>query len=158
VIALVAAASAASVGWSTGFDARLGKGAAYVGVGGGPTVRFDLSEHVDLHGEARLLVLAGTVGVFRAGVGVSTKKDHWNPGLGLDVALFAGPSLRAVTAENPALAAPVAPALQLRLDPLRFGVDSFSAEVLRIEVGGGYERGALAPAFGVTFAEVAVRW
>lgn len=156
---LVAAAMAAPVvGWSTGFDARLGKGAAYVGVGGGPTVSAPIGQHLDLHAEARLLVLAGTVGLVRGGVGVSTRMQRWQPGAGLDVGVFIGPSLRAVTADNPDLSPDAAPVVQLRVDPLRFTEGRFTGELLRLQVGGGFERGAFAPAFGVTIAEVGVTW
>jgi hypothetical protein len=162
VIALFAAAHAASgdsavaVGWGTGVDARLGKGAVFVGVGGGPTVRLDVGEHWDAHAEARVLVLAGTAGLARVGVGAHLTKEHWRPGLGLDAALFVEPSLRAVTTENPTLAPVLAPVLELRLDPLRFEGARWTAEVLRVEVGSGWDRGQPAIAFGVTVGEVGI--
>lgn len=56
------------------------------------------------------------------------------------------------------MASPVAPAVQLRLDPLRFRSGRWTAEVLRVEIGAGWDRGALAPAFGATLAEVGIGW
>lgn len=162
LVFLIASALAAeprvTIGWGTGVDARLGKGAVFVGVGGGPTLSVAINDHVDVHGEARWLWLAGSSGVGRVGVGAALQHGAWRPGLGLDVALFVEPALRAVTADNPTLAAPVAPALQVRLDPLRFHSGRWTAEALRLELGAGWDRGAVAPSFGVSVAEIGIGW
>lgn len=153
-----AAPSRVTVGWGTGVDARLGKGAVFVGVGGGPTVTVALGEAFDVHGEARWLWLAGSSGLGRVGVGAHLTRGAYRPGVGLDVTLYVEPSLRAVTADDPTLAAPLAPALQLRLDPLRFASGRWTAEALRLEVGSGWDRGAPALAFGATVVEVGIGW
>lgn len=160
MILLVAAALAGNttVGFGTGLDARLGKGAVFVGYGGGPWVAHRLDEHWDVHGDARLLLLAGATGLLRGGVGARVQRGSWSPGVGLDAAVFLGASLRAVTAEHPALAPDVAPVVQLRLDPLRFTWNHTTAEVLRLQVGAGVDRGELAPAVGVTVVEVGASW
>lgn len=156
MILLVAAALAGTTtfGFGTGLDARLGKGAVFIGYGAGPTVRHTFDDTWDIHGEARLLVLAGATGLVRVGVGAQLTRGSWSPGVGLDAGLFLGASLRAVTAENPVLAPDLAPVLQLRLDPLRFSGDTWTAEVLRLQVGAGLDRGEVAPAIGVTVVEV----
>ena len=61
MILLVASALAGTTtfGFGTGLDARLGKGAVFIGYGAGPTVRHTVDDTWDIHGEARLLVLAG---------------------------------------------------------------------------------------------------
>ncbi len=147
-----------TVGWGTGVDARLGKGAVFVGAGGGPTVEVALSEHLDAHAEVRWLTLAGSTWLVRGGVGARLVVGTWRPGVGLDATGYLGATLRAVTAENPDLAPDSALALQARLDPLRFTKGRWAAEALRIEVGAGWDRGAPALAFGVTLAEVGVRF
>jgi hypothetical protein len=76
--------------------------------------------------------------------------------VGLDATGYIGATLRAVTAENPDLAADTALALQVRADPMRFAGGRWTAEVLRIEVGSGWDRGQPALAFGVTLAEVGI--
>lgn len=161
MIALVAAALAGAptdLGFGVGVDARLGKGAVFVGAGAGPTVRVDLGSVVELHGEARLLVLAGTNGLVRGGVGVHHAIGAWDPGAGVDVGGWFGASLRAVTEENPELEAGRALTLQARLDPLRFRSEHATVEVLRVELGSGWDRGRSALAVGVTLTEVALRW
>lgn len=158
MIVLVAAALAGEVGFGVGVDARLGKGAVFVGAGAGPTVRLDLGPVVELHGEARLLVLAGTNGLVRGGVGVHHAWGAWDPGVGVDVGGWFGASLRAVTEENPELEAGRALTLQGRLDPLRFRSEHATVEVLRVELGSGWDRGRPALAVGVTLTEVALRW
>lgn len=151
-------ARAHTVGWATGVDARLGKGAVFVGAGGGPTWRMDLSERLDVHAEARWLVLAGSTFVGRAGVSARFPVGAWEPGAGLDAAVFWGASLRAVTAENPTLAPDVAPVLQARLDPLRFAGERWTAEALRLQIGSGWDRGRPALAFGITLVEAGARF
>lgn len=145
-----------AIGLGTGVDARLGKGAVFVGVGAGPTVTVALVEHVDVHAEARWLTLAGNTWLLRGGAGLSARVGTWRPGVGLDVTGYIGATLRAVTAENPTLADDTALALQLRIDPLRFAKGRFTAEALRIELGSGWDRGAPALAFGVTLAGVGI--
>lgn len=150
--------AAVALGWGTGVDARLGSGAVFLGFGGGPTVTVALPKHFDLHAEARWLVLAGNASVYRLGAGWSADLGKgWSPGLGLDVGLFQGAALRAVTEENPVFAPDVAPVLQLRLDPLRWRGERFTAEALRLQVGSGLDRGAPALSVGVTLAEVGIR-
>jgi hypothetical protein len=146
-----------SVGWSTGVDARLGKGAVFLGAGAGPFWRGDIGEHVDVHAEARWLALAGSTFLARAGAGLHLTHGAWEPGVGLDAAVFWGASLRAVTAENPTLAPDVAPALQLRVEPLRFVGERWSAGLLRLQVGSGWDRGEPALSVGVTLVDVAVK-
>ncbi|MFN7142543.1 MAG: hypothetical protein ACK4YP_02110, partial [Myxococcota bacterium] len=143
-----------TVGWGVGVDARLGKGAVFVGAGAGPSVTVALSEHLDAHAEVRWLTLAGSTWLVRGGVGARLPVGVWRPGVGLDATGYLGATLRAVTAENPDLAGDTALAIQLRLDPLRFQGGRWTAEVLRVEIGAGWDRGLPAVAFGVTVAEV----
>ncbi|MES2638319.1 MAG: hypothetical protein V4850_02525 [Myxococcota bacterium] len=160
MIALVAAAMAApvdvAVGWGVGVDARLGKGAVFVGAGAGPTVRVGVGEHLDLHAEGRWLTLAGSTWLVRGGAGLHTTVGTWQPGVGLDVTGYLGATLRAVTAENPGLAGDSALAVQVRLEPLRFAKDRWSANVLRLDVGAGWDRARPALAVGVTVVEVGI--
>jgi len=158
MIVLAAVALSAEVGFGVGVDARLGKGAVFVGAGAGPTARVDLGRYAEVHGEARLLVLAGTAGLVRGGVGLHHGVGAWDPGVGLDLGGWFGASLRAVTEENPELVAGRALTAQVRLDPLRFRSEGATVEVLRLQVGSGWDRGQPALAVGVTLAEVALRW
>jgi hypothetical protein len=158
ILVATLASATTTVGFGTGLDARLGKGAVFIGYGAGPSFTQSVGEHWDVHGEGRLLVLAGASGLLRAGVGVHLTRGSWQPGAALDLGLFLGASLRAVTAENPELAPDVAPVLQLRLDPVRFVGETWSAELLRMQVGAGWDRGRPAPAFGVTVVEIGARY
>ncbi|MFZ5475872.1 MAG: hypothetical protein ACOZNI_03780 [Myxococcota bacterium] len=146
------------VGWGTGLDARLGKGAVFLGFGGGPRVGVEVAEHVDVHAEVRWLTLAGSTWLGRAGAGVHLERGAWQPGAGVDAAVFWGASLRAVTAENPNLVADVAPVLQLRLEPLRFAGERWSAGALRLAIGSGWDRGGPALSLGLTLADVTIRF
>jgi hypothetical protein len=152
----VAEAHPVAVGWGVGVDARLGKGAVFVGAGAGPTVEVPLGGVWDAHAEARWLTLASNTWLVRGGAGAHWEKGAWRPGVGLDATGYIGATLRAVTAENPDLAADTALALQVRADPMRFAGGRWTAEVLRIEVGSGWDRGQPALAFGVTLAEVGI--
>lgn len=154
----LALAAEIAAGWGVGLDARLGSGAVYVGYGGGPSVSVGLSDHLDAHAEVRWLTLAGSTWLYRAGVAARARATGWRPGAGLDLALFHGASLRAITDENPTLAADVAGVVQARLSPLRWEGERGYAEALRVEAGAGLDRGALAPALGLTVVEAGLRW
>jgi hypothetical protein len=150
VIALVA------VGWGVGVDARLGKGAVFVGAGAGPAVNVALGPNWDVHAEGRWLTLAGSTWLLRGGVGVHTTAQRWQPGVGLDATGYLGATLRAVTEENPGLAGDSALSLQARVDPLHFAADRWNASVLRLDVGAGWDRGRPALAVGMTVLEVGI--
>lgn len=146
-----------ALGWGTGLDARLGKGAVFLGVGGGPRAQVELGERLDVTAEARWLTLAGSSWMARAGVGMHLERGAWQPAAGVDAAVFWGASLRAVTQDNPDLVADWAPALQLRLEPMRFATERVQAGALRLQVGSGWDRGRPALSVGVTLVDVAVR-
>jgi len=163
VIALVAMAMAAesarppiAVGWGVGVDARLGKGAVFVGAGAGPSVRVGLGRYVDLHAEGRWLALAGSTWLVRGGAGAHATVGDWRPTVGLDLTGYLGATLRAVTAENPELAADSALAVQARIEPLRFERGAFEASALRVDVGAGWDREQPALAVGLTVVEIGV--
>lgn len=147
-----------ALGFGMGLDARLGGGAAYVGVGAGPTVGVELAEHWRVDAEARWLVLAGNTVLVRAAGEWQLRSDGWSPAAGLAVGMVQGAALRAVTDAEPSFVANVAPMAQVRLAPLRFQGEGASAEVLRLDVGVSPDRGRAAPAFGVTLVEAAVRF
>lgn len=146
-----------TVSWGTGVEARLGKGAVFVGAGGGPSLSATLAPTFEVNAEARWLWLAGSTGLGRLGFSGFLERGDWRPRLGLEVTVYVEPSLRAVTVEDPTLASPVAPALQLRVDALRFASGSLVASALRLDVGFGWSRGAAAPAFGLTLVDVGMR-
>jgi len=145
-----------SVGWGTGVDARLGKGAVFVGAGAGPALTVRLSDALDAHAEARWLTLASSTWLVRGGVSAHATVGTWRPALGLDVTGYLGATLRAVTAENPDLAGDSALAVQARIDPLRFSRGRWTASALRVDIGAGWDRGEPALAIGATLAEVAI--
>jgi hypothetical protein len=146
--------------WQAGADFLNGPRELIAGLGSGPGYRFHLDDSWRLASEVRFLVVAGNrVSLALGGeYGFDLGADSWRPSIGIFGHVYVGHQLLIVDSDNPEPAALPSMAVSLRLSPLHFSDEHYSATVLAVSPAVGVTSSPMPMGFFITVLAVGARF
>jgi hypothetical protein len=148
--------------WQAGADVLTGPRELVAGIGSGPGYRFHAREPWRLVGEARFLIMAGN----RVSLAIGGEYDFdfdfgsgsWRPSIGIFGHVYLGHRLVIVDSDDPTPVTLPTMALSLRLSPLHFMNERYSATALALSPAVGVSSRPWPVGFSITLLAVGARF
>lgn len=125
-----------------------------VGLGGGAGYRLHLGDVLSLHADLASRFYVAPLLEVGLGAVASATAGAWRPGVGLELAAFAGPRVRIVTVEDPMPVLGPAVGLRVLVRPLAFREDDWTVSALAVGWGRGLEAPGTTLSLGVDLLEI----
>lgn len=144
--------------WQAGVDFLNGPRELIVGLGGGPGYRFHVSDSWQLAGEARFLMMAGNRVSVALGGEYAFGSGSWRPSIGVFSHVYLGHTVAIIDSDNPEPVALPAIAFALRLSPLHFSNERYTATALAVSPAVAVTSSPFPVGFSITLLAVGARF